>query len=177
MSEAMRPIVQTFLFWSLVTMVVLVLSIRPSSAQEDLFNEFDKLDDTALEGQRGGFVTESGFNVSVGLERITAINGQVIHAVKLDLGDLSTLTARGLSAAGLNLNPAATAIIQNGPGNTVTSDVLQNLSNGAVATVVQNSLDNQQLQNITVINTTVTGMQTFRNMNVFGDLQLNLRGN
>lgn len=51
------------------------------------------------------------------------------------------------------------AVIQNGPGNTVATEVL---TSGALGTVIQNSLNNQRMQIITTVNARVNSMELLR---------------
>jgi hypothetical protein len=67
------------------------------------------------------------------------------------------------------------SVIQNGPGNVVAPDVFRNLGPGAL-TVVQNTLNNQTIQGLTVINTQLTGLSSVMRQNIFSNLQLNLQG-
>ena len=51
------------------------------------------------------------------------------------------------------------AVIQNGPNNTLVGNAL---STSALATVIQNSLDNQQIRTVTTIDVTVNSMELLR---------------
>jgi hypothetical protein len=55
------------------------------------------------------------------------------------------------------------ALIQSGPGNVVQSGTVAPAS---MATVVQNTLNNQKIQNVTVINATVNSMEILRTLNL-----------
>lgn len=70
---------------------------------------------------------------------------------------------------------AADSVVQVGPGNTVMPEVLSNLGPG-VLTVVQNSLNGQAIQGITVLNAHVSGLGAFLRNSTFLDLQFTLRG-
>jgi hypothetical protein len=56
----------------------------------------------------------------------------------------------------------AGALLQNGPGNVVQGGALPSLS-GAV---IQNSLNNQNIQALTTINTTVNSLSMFKSFNI-----------
>ena len=47
----------------------------------------------SLDDYRGGFVTDNGLAVSLGIERIVTINGNVAERSQLELGDLGQLTS------------------------------------------------------------------------------------
>jgi hypothetical protein len=66
------------------------------------------------------------------------------------------------------------SVIQNGPGNFITSDVLRNLGPGAI--LVQNTLNDQVIQGLTVINAQVSGLGSLIRSDVFSNLHLTLRG-
>jgi hypothetical protein len=68
----------------------------------------------------------------------------------------------------------AVTLIQNGPGNFITSDVLRNLGPGAI--LVQNTLNDQVIQGLTVINAQVSGLGSLIRSDVFSNLHLTLRG-
>jgi hypothetical protein len=70
---------------------------------------------------------------------------------------------------------SAASIVQVGPGNTVKPEVLSNFGPG-VLTVVQNSLNSQAIQGITVLNAHVSGLGAFLRNSTFLDLQFTLRG-
>jgi hypothetical protein len=79
------------------------------------------------------------------------------------------------STAAIVAPTSAASIVQAGPGNTVTPEVLSNLGPG-VLTVVQNSLNGQAIQGVTVLNAHVSGLAGFLRNSTFLDLQFTLRG-
>ncbi len=90
---------------------------------------------------RGGFTTSVGganFEVSFGIERAIFVNGEPVSAARLSIPQL-TLT-------------------QNGPRNTAEAGGLQNFMPGSF-TIVQNSLDNQMLRQMTIINASVKALE------------------
>lgn len=111
----------------------------------------------ALDELRGGFETPSGMRVSFGIERAVYINGVLNSVTSVNIADLGELTGRGIDPATL-AQGATVAIIQNGPGNVVSAQ----LNPSALATVIQNSLDNQQIRAVTTINATVNTMEMLR---------------
>jgi hypothetical protein len=94
-------------------------------------------------------------------------------AVQSSLAPTSTASAAGGSTS--VLPGSVTSVIQNGPGNVVMPDVLKNLGPG-VFTVVQNSLNGQTIQGLTVVNAQVSGLGSVLRNNTFLDLHLTLRG-
>ena len=61
------------------------------------------------------------------------------------------------------------ALIQNGTGNIVASGA--NLSPTSVGTIVQNTLDGQKVQTVTVINATVNSLGVLRSLNLQSSLR------
>jgi hypothetical protein len=82
-----------------------------------------------LDGYRGGFMTGAGLVVSLGIERIVTLDGQVAARSELRLGDLGRLVD-GTQAAGQ----------------------LAQLTNG---TVIQNSLNDRTIGTATIIHASV----------------------
>ena len=128
------------------------------------------LDTASLDEVRGGFELEGGrLKFTIGIERAVYINGNLVAANVLNLKDLQSTTG-GTSVAGAL--PAATSgavIVQNGPAgsNYVAPQVAQN----PTATVIQNSLNDQKIQNVTTINASVNSLQTVRAMSVANAIQ------
>jgi len=113
----------------------------------------------SLDGYRGGFVTDTGLAVSLGIERIVTINGNVADSSRIELGDLGGLTSGRtvLSADAAN----QMRLIQNG-GGTFNVEFGQNALG---ATVIQNSLNNQLINNATIINASVNARGMLQAMN------------
>lgn len=121
--------------------------------------------ESALDRVRGGFVTD-GLNISFGIERAVYVNGALVTSTSLNVSDLGRITAgRGTAA----FDAGTLALIQSGAGNLVTTGGLSSTSLGSV---IQNTLDGQQIQNVTVINATVNSLGVLRGLN----LQSSLRG-
>jgi hypothetical protein len=112
-----------------------------------------------LDSYRGGFTTPSGLAVSIGIERIVTIDGNVAARSQLQLGDLGRL------ASGASVPPPQAAaqlnLIQNGAGNLV-GQLGPSVLGG---TIVQNSLNNQIIHQATVINASVNAHGMLQSMN------------
>lgn len=96
--------------------------------------------DAELDEIRGGFVTESGFQISFGIEKGTFVNGllQASTALRIPQFDLASLRGGAVDAAVLNgLAPELT-------------------------TIVQNNLDRATIQTLTLINANVIGIDAIR---------------
>lgn len=112
-----------------------------------------------LDNYRGGFVTDTGLAVSLGLERIVTVNGNVAATSRVDFGDLGSLAAGRTMLSGDAANQVR--IIQNGSG-TVGVDFGPSALGG---TVIQNSLNNQLINNATIINASVEGRGMLQSLN------------
>ena len=120
----------------------------------------------ALDRVRGGF-SGDGLNISFGIERAVYVNGALVTTTSLNVSDLGRVSAgRGTASHDIG----SMGLIQSGAGNLVSPNT--SVSAGAISTVVQNTLDGQKIQNITVINATVNSLGVLRGLN----LQSSLRG-
>lgn len=116
-----------------------------------------------LDDVRGGFTTESGLRISFGIERAVYINGNLVTSTSFRVADLDRISA-GQSPA---IDPAMLTLIQNGAGNTFTATATPS----AIGTAIQNTLNDQRIQNITVINATVNSLDILRSMNLQSTLR------
>ena len=139
-----------------------------SANHGNLFNpsEWKAASDEKLDTLRGGFDTGNGMTVSFGVVRTVSINGDVVNRTSFNLPDVSKITpdqARMASSA-----MAQTNVVQNGTGNLV-ADTVRSQSSGA--TLIQNSLSNQTIQTLTVINAGVNSLGLFKAINLQGVLK------
>lgn len=127
------------------------------SGDEPLLFSGMLVDDGTLGELRGGFETAGGLSLSFGIERVVYINGELASTTSLNVADLGQLVGRGM-LEGLPVG-ARVALIQNGPNNSFDASTL---AAGSFATVIQNSLDNQQIQTVTTINAQANSMDLLR---------------
>ena len=130
-----------------------------AGAPDSPFDPAQAVDPAALDDLRGGFETSGGLVVSLGIERIVTINGNVAERSQLNLGDLGALTS------GMSRVSAETAgqvnLIQNGVGAAnlqLGKDVLG-------GTFIQNNLNNQLINSQTIINASVDARGLMQTMN------------
>lgn len=160
-------------------------------ADDALPNQWMPVEGELLEQSRGGFIGASGLKISFGIERAIRINGELINASRLIGDNFGTLTARretGADGPGENaVPPAATAaipaidpapaasglLVQNGPGNSV-ADLPG--ANGNLGTFIQNSLNDQTIQAITVINAASNSLELLKSLQLGSTLQDALAG-
>ncbi|MEO8407109.1 MAG: hypothetical protein ABI476_01600 [Oxalobacteraceae bacterium] len=116
--------------------------------------------DTDLDQMRGGFDTGSGLLVSFGIQRAVYINGNLVTTTSFHIPDVSKVTSA--QAAMLGSAAGTVNVVQNGPGNTIQSGAL---SQAVAGTVIQNSLNNQHIQNLTIIDTTTNSLGMLKSLN------------
>ena len=189
MTPHLRHTLQTCL--CLVTCGIAQAVLGASSS----FDGCRRASDTELDGMRGGFeVNVNGMQImlALSLERVTFINGVLATSMKISLPDLASLGTNGISPHTISVQtipPAATpatqgnasasmapqqisdlgqtiTIIQNGVGNTF---VLPQSLN-SLTTVIQNTVDNQIIRNMTTINATVINQALARSMELTASL-------
>jgi hypothetical protein len=100
------------------------------------------------------------------------INNELVSTMMLRIPDIADIVARGASAVELQGSPVS--VVQNGPGNTISQSVLDNLGPG-MATIIQNSLDNQAIRGVTTINATVSGVSALGLTEALSSLNFQLR--
>lgn len=133
---------------------------------------------------RGGFdFNAGGLHLAFSIERVTFINGALVATTSLNIPSLNSLgnpqtiadsnnpqaTIASLqNAAGSGYNPVTA--VQNGPKNTFTLPDGLNLSTSALTTVIQNTLDNQVIRNMTILNATLNSQALIRAMAISSSL-------
>jgi hypothetical protein len=139
--------------------------------------------DNALDRVRGGFVSNN-LNIAFGIERAVYINGSLVTTTSLNVSDTGRVSGgvtsgvtSGVDSKGLT--PGTLALIQSGAGNSVASGAFSSssgagLNANAIGTVVQNTLDGQKIQNITVINATANSLGVLRDLNLQNSLRNSL---
>jgi hypothetical protein len=122
------------------------------------------IDETQLDGLRGGFDTASGLQVSFGLEREAYVNGELVAHSSAMIPDLGAMTAE--QAVEFQQAISGVLLIQNGPNNT--TDLTQWLPG---STVIQNTLNDQHIVTMTTINAGVNSLALYQGLNVHESLQ------
>lgn len=123
------------------------------------------VDAATLDQQRGGFTTPDGLALSLGIERLVAINGEVRSRTSFQVADLGSLTEEQARQTGAALS--AVKLIQNGGDNIY----LATLGDATVGgTVIQNSLSDQRIESRTVINASVNSMALLKAINFNGNV-------
>ena len=123
------------------------------------FDAAQAVEPDALDELRGGFLVPGGLLVSLGIDRIVTINGNVVERSQLNLGDLGTLTS-GMSKVSAD-TAGQVRLIQNGLG-TANLQLGRDVLGG---TIIQNSLNDQLINNQTIINASVNARGMLQSMN------------
>lgn len=120
---------------------------------------------SALNSARGGFTTPSGLALSLGVERLVSINGQVVSRTSFHVPDVARLSVEQAQQTSATLS--AIKLIQNGSDNMVHAALTHQ---GLGGTVIQNTLDGQHIQSQTVINASANSIGLLNSLNFQGSL-------
>jgi len=124
-----------------------------------------------LDAVRGGFDFGNGLLASFGIARAIYINGNLVASSSVQVPDIGRMTPD--QAAALAATAGTVSVIQNGAGNSVDASAFNQVT---AATVIQNSLDNQDIRSLTTINAAVNSQVAFRSLNLQQSLQAGLVG-
>jgi hypothetical protein len=124
-----------------------------------------------LDAVRGGFDVGNGLLASFGIERAIYINGNLVTSNSVQVPDIGRMTAD--QATALAAATGTVNVIRNGAGNSVDTSAFNQVT---AATVIQNSLDNQDIRSLTMINVGVNSQVAFRSLNLQQSLQAGLIG-
>lgn len=124
------------------------------------------VEDSTLASMRGGFDFGNGLSVSFGIERAVYINGALVTSTSINVGELARVTPE--QAMQISRQAAAINLVQNGTGNAAA------LSGGDLATpgtVIQNTLDNQNIRSQTIINASSNAMGLMKTLNTLTSMR------
>lgn len=121
----------------------------------------DTLDET-----RGGFDLGNGLVASFGIDRAVYVNGNLVSSTSFNVPDIAHMTTAQAQAMQTALNTVQ--VTQIGPNNTFDPSALAGKMGG---TVIQNTLNNQNIQSITTINATTNSLNAFRETSLQESLQ------
>lgn len=124
------------------------------------------VDDAVLDATRGGFTNSDGLAVSLGIDRLVSINGEVVARTRIDIADLGRISADQARQTSQALS--SVKLVQNGDANIYRAGDLGAALGGIV---VQNSLSNQQIRTDTLISATVNSAGLLNTLNFQGTLQ------
>ena len=119
-----------------------------------------------LDDTRGGYDIGGGLVASFGIDRAVYVNGNLVTSTSFNVPDIGHMTTAQATAMATALNTIS--VTQIGPNNTFDPSSLGKTS---AATVIQNTLNNQNIQSTTTLNATVNTLNAFRQMNFQDALQ------
>ncbi|HZP85228.1 MAG TPA: hypothetical protein VFB54_00305 [Burkholderiales bacterium] len=152
--------------------LALSTSIAAGAGDDEGFFGKAPVSEEELGAMRGGFMSDDGLKISVGIDRSVMINNVLVDIASLRIPDLAAIRAGSPEA--VQLTDAAAKLIQNGPGNFADPRLLQQSGPGML-TVIQNSLNNQLIQGRTVINIDVSGIRSMSAAAALSTLNAQLR--
>jgi hypothetical protein len=118
----------------------------------------------ALDGLRGGFES-GGLRLSFGVERATYVNGQLVARDGFALPDLRQVTPEQARHAAAVLG--STQWLRDGQALRITDGALA----GSGATLIQNTLDQQVLQQLTTLQLRTSALGDLKGLNALGSLR------
>lgn len=118
-----------------------------SAAADGLPPGWNPVPEQALAEQRGGFDAGGGLLVSLGVERLVAINGGTVASSQFQIADLARITPGEALLAQAAIQPL---LVQNGLGNAAPA--------GLPALLIQNTASDQLIQSQTTINAAVSSL-------------------
>ena len=118
-----------------------------------------------LDRTRGGFTTAAGLSLSLGIERMVSINGEVVSHTNFQIADVGNISSGEARRAHDAINSAT--LVQNGANNFVVGDPLS----ASRGTFVQNSLNGQTISSQTIISSSVNSMSLLKDLNFQGALR------
>ena len=146
-------------FTHIVVCAALLCGAGGVPAQPNDAGQWQPVDDAILAGARGGFDLGNGLVMSLGMERVVSVNGEVISSSAFNIADVSKLNSEQAGFAGTELS--SLNLLQNGAGNSFVATLPQTVG----ATVIQNSLNDQVLATRTVINTSLNSSELLKAIN------------
>lgn len=159
--------------------IILILAVctfgTPATAEllDDL--GWQALPDKELDEQRGGFVTEDGITIALGIEKSVSIDGVLQYATTLNLADLTKLDFSPEFSWETFVAENSTSFQQDGVSWLV-SDAGTLLLNHGLDTIIQTSMNGKLIQVDTIINAHIENMELYRQiglMNLITDQLVN----
>ena len=149
-------------WWSGVLAGILLLAGAAPTGAAPAWGD-EAIPDRELARMRGGFINAEGLKIDVGLESLVRVNGELRSAVDVQLPDLTELAT---GAGGL---ASQLEVIQNGPGNSLPGNLADQVS--GLGTVIQNSLNDQVIQNLKSLNIDIRGYRGLGDAQLKGRIQ------
>lgn len=140
-----------------------------ASANQYALADCQTVSNLELDAMRGGFVTASGLQFSMGITKAVLVGGVLQTFSELNIPNMAKPTS--VSSAFVR-NSDVSMLIQQGSQRVIShangSTLVQNTGNG---TLVQNSANQKVIQNITTLNMTTNSASMFRNLNIMTNIK------
>ena len=138
--------------------LLFVLCTLPAAASAQFVTP-NAVDSAALDAVRGGFGYGDNLLVTLGIDRLVQVNGNVVEHSSVQFGDVGKLASGQAQLAG---DALGTRLIQNGQP----AQLAAGLPAGALGgTIIQNSLNDQMINNQTTIRASVNSAGVLQTMN------------
>src|SRR5579859_3917583 len=134
-----------------------VVDTDPSKPVGNDLADWMPVSQATLDETRGGYDLGNGLLASFGIDRAVYVNGNLVTSTSFNVPDIAHMTATQASAMATALN--SVSLTQIGPNNVFDPSSLGKTS---AASVIQNTLNGQNIQSITTLNTTVNTLNAFR---------------
>jgi hypothetical protein len=128
-------------------------------------DDWAPVDEEQLDQMRGGFTVPSGLTVSLGIDRLVSINGDIVSRTSFDIADLNHLSEEQARLTRDALS--SVKLIQNGGDNIYQAGDASRVIGGVV---IQNTLNDQLIRSETVISSTVNSASLLKTLNFQGSL-------
>lgn len=132
----------------------------PAAAATEAGDDWVAVNDSQLEAMRGGFTAPSGLAVSLGIDRLVSINGDVVARTSFDIADLNHMSEEQARLTRDALS--SVKLIQNGSDNIYQAGESSRVIGGVV---IQNTLNDQLIRSETVISSTVNSASLLKSLN------------
>ena len=162
---------QRALVFGVVLSVASHAALAANGAEPAGIKYWQAVSDQRLEQMRGGFDLGSGIVASLGIDRAVYVNGNLVTNTSVNIPDISHIDSAQATALAAVMN--SVNLVQIGPGNSVDPSTL---SQARGATIIQNTLNNQQIQALTTLNVSTNSLNLFRAMGLQDSLQSALIG-
>lgn len=134
--------------------VLFALLVPASPARAGADDLGDPVPEARLDALRGGYALPGGLSIAFGLERTVSINGELVVSQRIDIPDLSRMTA-----------DQAQQLAQLAQGHTVEVGGASSVHPGTGMLVIQNALDGQRIQASTTLHTAVNTLTLLQTLN------------
>jgi hypothetical protein len=148
--------------------LVLTCLCLPACAAANDTSPWVPVDSATLDDARGGFLAPSGLEVSLGIERLVSLNGEVVARTQLTIPDVGKLDVQQAREAQQALS--AINLVRNDGNASGQMALPVHIASTAGATLIQNSLNGQQIDSRTVINSSVNTLGLLTSLNFQGSL-------